>query len=900
MPAQLVFFLTAAFAWLPTSGIGGQQEIPAAELEQLRLSVADLGSDSFDVRQSAMLRIRESPWRSPELLQRLVDSSDPETAARIEQLITATELGMDAALSPELVRLVNAFHKGDEEQQYLVLADMNELGQTLLAMNLIQSVSDPYVREYLFEAVRDEGYLPAKTILDGSDSFGPEQLLRLDAIMTHPLMREFQGTSSVAYLDIRGKLQESIERSKAACETATASRDVRLWLIEMLAYDHQFDKALDAIGGLDAPEFERDARRQAVLKHSGNWPELASEFNEGRIRTRPEPVQWVQAALINRWSGADDRADTWKQRLADNGDKLSQAMNGYLHLCELSLPGIIDAAAEMRPGEAFQLLCSVQQFDKAFEICQAPTDPDACKLWYRRQLRTLGRKLSLASQENDQVATVEARDLFELLEAVAWQTGEFGDRKLCRYLYEQLCLRLNQSDGWQVSQWKRIVFSRICQLNLGEDIWYFAELLELTEDPEETLNGIFRDSQDEARIWLLLLETSEPDVIQRLKLVANLLRSPFGDATMQFDIDALIGATRQQAESFPPAWRAQVLNGLGETCRIHGRHDLQRECALEATHLGNADAARALFHRAFDEADWNSALHWAEACKSLEFTPHAFYLIASCYQKLGDAQSEEKYRVTADLIAPYSWKMLDSAQELRALGMDSMALSLGNRLLRPLSAQEDRGYWEHQNYADMLKTSDLKLSLQHWRQAELCWLDQSDDSNGGDAPRIQYLACQAAMTEAELALRNGDWEKTERLLLGCNDVFSASASTLLDRFLPLLEQSGHRELADRLFDASAARFESVLKRHPDSALHHNNFAWVCVRNDRYPHQRLLHARRAVELEPNNPYYLDTLAEVLFRAGESAEAIALEQRCIQLNPFSETYPRQLERFRAGQD
>ena len=61
---------------------------------------------------------------------------------------------------------------------------------------------------------------------------------------------------------------------------------------------------------------------------------------------------------------------------------------------------------------------------------------------------------------------------------------------------------------------------------------------------------------------------------------------------------------------------------------------------------------------------------------------------------------------------------------------------------------------------------------------------------------------------------------------------------------------------------------------------------------------LAHARKAVELEPGNAGYLDTLAEVHFQRGDQAEAIRLMRRCLELTPDRDYYQRQLKRFQAG--
>ena len=97
----------------------------------------------------------------------------------------------------------------------------------------------------------------------------------------------------------------------------------------------------------------------------------------------------------------------------------------------------------------------------------------------------------------------------------------------------------------------------------------------------------------------------------------------------------------------------------------------------------------------------------------------------------------------------------------------------------------------------------------------------------------------------------GQADEAGELLLKCLAVSSPSTS-LVETFVPRFEAAGQAEWADRLFEAAAGRFTEVLARFPDSAMHHNNLAWACVRCQRWPERRLHHARRAVELNPDHP------------------------------------------------
>ena len=61
---------------------------------------------------------------------------------------------------------------------------------------------------------------------------------------------------------------------------------------------------------------------------------------------------------------------------------------------------------------------------------------------------------------------------------------------------------------------------------------------------------------------------------------------------------------------------------------------------------------------------------------------------------------------------------------------------------------------------------------------------------------------------------------------------------------------------------------------------------------------LEHARRGVELTPNNPGHMDTLAEVYFRRGDRQAAIEAAKKCVELDPLNKFYRTQLQRFESN--
>jgi len=73
----------------------------------------------------------------------------------------------------------------------------------------------------------------------------------------------------------------------------------------------------------------------------------------------------------------------------------------------------------------------------------------------------------------------------------------------------------------------------------------------------------------------------------------------------------------------------------------------------------------------------------------------------------------------------------------------------------------------------------------------------------------------------------------------------------------------------RLAEAVQA-LEDLVARHPDFALAHSALAAWCTRLERHD-EAIRHARRACELEPNDPFSYTALSVACMRGGRIAEA-----------------------------
>jgi tetratricopeptide (TPR) repeat protein len=94
-------------------------------------------------------------------------------------------------------------------------------------------------------------------------------------------------------------------------------------------------------------------------------------------------------------------------------------------------------------------------------------------------------------------------------------------------------------------------------------------------------------------------------------------------------------------------------------------------------------------------------------------------------------------------------------------------------------------------------------------------------------------------------------------------------------------------------------FKEVIRLDPKNSDAYNNAAFVVTKNEEARPEdlktALTYALNARKLHPNNPEYIDTLAEIEFRQGHSLQAQNLIKQAIKLAPDRDFYKSQLKRF-----
>jgi tetratricopeptide (TPR) repeat protein len=110
--------------------------------------------------------------------------------------------------------------------------------------------------------------------------------------------------------------------------------------------------------------------------------------------------------------------------------------------------------------------------------------------------------------------------------------------------------------------------------------------------------------------------------------------------------------------------------------------------------------------------------------------------------------------------------------------------------------------------------------------------------------------------------------------------------------LPAAERAKIVELVKK----TAARLHEAIAANPESASPYNQYAWLVGNTEGDFDEALRSAKKAVELEPDEAGYYDTLAHVLYAKGDYAEAVKQQTKAAELDPHSGLIRHKLELFR----
>jgi tetratricopeptide (TPR) repeat protein len=376
------------------------------------------------------------------------------------------------------------------------------------------------------------------------------------------------------------------------------------------------------------------------------------------------------------------------------------------------------------------------------------------------------------------------------------------------------------------------------------------------------------------------------------------LRDFFGRKLSLKEEAALLKEMAEDAAKLKDDEREIALHCAADTCRALGRDDLL-EGYLEkwAAAGGDQRAWLGLGDLSAENKRWKEAAErYKRAWEKDRSKAISAYLYGRALAQAGQEKEGRRWTDIAEALPLASEESRATfAGELTERGLDEAA---GRQLeclgrLSLLSASYD-GYIARSLAEKAEAAKDYFRAAAWYRRESLhdLRLDSVSDAEGYLWQLLAERRCRACGLAA--AGRLDGMRKEVKAIL---DVDPGHIDTAID-LGRVLTSRGHKKEADDLFTRIYMAQDALCKEYPDSGWCRNNTAWLAVRCRRDLDAALGHARKGVELEPDNAGHLDTLAEVYFQRGDKDKAVELMRKCVRMQPKYDYFRKQLKRMRAG--
>jgi tetratricopeptide (TPR) repeat protein len=170
-----------------------------------------------------------------------------------------------------------------------------------------------------------------------------------------------------------------------------------------------------------------------------------------------------------------------------------------------------------------------------------------------------------------------------------------------------------------------------------------------------------------------------------------------------------------------------------------------------------------------------------------------------------------------------------------------------------------------------------------------------ENENGASVEEMQG---RALYLRAEQKLEQGDQAGRRELLEQAlvQNPLDIDVLIALSNIKDLSPDTRNR-VAQRIEQAAQA-FRAEQSQSPHDATPYNQLAWLLANTDGDLDEALDGSRRSLELQPDEPAYLDTLGRVYYARGDLEAAIEQQSHAVELNPHSGLMRRQLELFQGA--
>ena len=887
MPTLATFFLLS----IPLLAQTGVPPLPAGELaDEIASAVQRLASNDFTIREQATEQLWRAGLTARPALEAAAKSDDREVALRARSVLERFRFGIFADTPPETLALIEKFRGGREDEKREALRELQNKKRWSTLVALIRAESNPETRCSF-----------ARSFYEGLRHGAHEEVAQCDFDRAEELLAwtaEFDESGGglrdyAALLLARGKLAPTIVRLKEEGAYRHDHNDARL-LARLMQVEGDLQEASTIA------EFTDDDYLKADLYYRlEDWRALTKLIPGDR---GVENLGF--AATFHRLAGD---AEASEQAVAELQALASQKPDEAWMCAEaLMINGrwqeALDLLGPARQTGAFECLCSQLKFAKAFRLAGIDDPRGGAAKWFAQR----ASELDPASQE--------ANAHFHFGLTVARTLKRLGERDEALRLLAESALHADDKYAG-----RSVILLQVEQeLGLSEQARKRAlNRLDMDGDRSSIMYRWFgREHSSTAAWWWKFFRHIAPEE-DRAVTLARLerhmrpaqVRAPAAD-----NVAELAERAERWSKDLPLGQRVSALGYIAESCAVQGNPKLARAYLEKQAELAgqipvaefDANPPRAAWplQRIGDlyaqEKEWLGAAEaYGRAWQLQKERAASLYLQGFALDHAGQHDEGRRLMELAQLIPVANLERREElAETMQKLGHGEAALKQWELILR-LGAFEGwegsddwavqhacRALAEHLSDKDKLRAASLWQHYLHYMLKTNTGFSEAS----GYVELVHLIHRQRALGLLE----------AQRIDEAVQELAQAQAAmpgdiALVEAAIPLLVRAGRTAEADELFVQAYAAYDQVCLAFPHSAVHHNRLAWLAARCDKRLDDALEHAEKAVELDPAESTYIDTLAEVHFRRGDVERAISLEEKALELAPENEHFQEQLRRF-----
>ena len=836
--------------------------------------IRDLSSESFKEREKATNDLWEIGAGAVEDLREASRSKDPEVAARAAAVLEKIELKITPETPPEILALIRQYRGSLQNQKLNVLNELKRRKAYFQVLKLY-STERPEGRAELDSAIRGVAITGARQAIAGGDMDAALELLRMSPNDPNDLM-----ALACAYRSM-GKLAAGMEDPPAP---ENVPSDV--WEITLL-------RAKGDIAG--AAKLAAESNQTVLLAGMQvllGDPTLWLTQNGFGDRNMHALDAYVDIALT-RWNGGKAKESDFAPLLAMLGmrdsDDREQALASLAGLGRLA--EVEKAQAKDDPETGFEYYLSQERVGEALQLIGLDPEKPDYKAW-------VAERFGKHAGGGDGDADAEFGDSeLHLLAAFMEQRGmeaEFAEA------FSKPLEDLAKIDEEGFLEFLRPLF----QSTIGAPRLSFARGASWAGNDEHRwsrLISVCLGEEEDTMVWLAWIRKIEPRM---------------GSAEAMEAMMALYGLGADPGQ-LRKKWMGKIWEAVEKSPDDEKGKHLRRILTLSVAMNDVANALRARDAFKPEERDsvaWSSlslylsaAGRWKEAADVLSKTKETvssspeFHAIAAA--TLRKAGFEER---AAEADAWVEKLTLGYAPTCNRIGDHYMYggdLERAAKWYRQAAFQSDISGGEF--VAVLENHAESMLGKGEWGVAASCYEALAQVYVSKRYSGMPISSYSKARLSADLAkafsVLPDDRERALGLLDGIYRIF-ATDGVLADDFFPLVKKAGLDKDLDRWFGQSWDRMTAVLAQFPNCDNSKNTAAWLASRAGKRLPEAEKHLRAALDRNPDQAAYLDTMAELHFAKGDRKGALEWSNRALLHYPLTDTpydvmIRKQHERFRS---